>query len=121
MRFPNVVRNSENDLGHSPAWAKSRRRSRGNGGGAFVGFLVTLLALFGALTAVLAIKERSVERGGAVIDGWIAVGVQTVREATGQAPEVAEAAVEKAGNAAEKTGDALQAGAEKAGDELKAQ
>lgn len=117
MRFPEAVRNSD-DAGHSPVWARSKRR-RGPGAGPFIGFLVTLLALFGALTAVMAIKERSIAAGGAVIDAWITVGVQKAREAIGQAPAAGAVAADKAGNAVEKTGDALKAGAAETADELK--
>jgi len=119
MRFPEPVRMADDD-NSSPVWARSKRR-RSRGGAPLVGFLVTLLALFGALTAVLSIKERSVEAGGAVIDGWISAGWNSALLAVGKAPAAAEVAVDKAGNAAEKTGDALQAGAEKTTDELKTQ
>jgi hypothetical protein len=114
MRFPEPVRDSD---GHStPVWARKKRR--GGGAGGFVGLLVTLLALFGVLTAVLGIKERSLAEGGALMDGWIAAGVSAARELAGQAPEAAEAAAEKAGDAAEKTGDALEAGAATTAEEL---
>ncbi len=117
MRFPEPARDSD---GHSsPVWARKKRRGAGAGG--LVGFLVTLLALFGALTAVLGVKEQSLAEGGALMDGWITVGVDAARELAGQAPEAAEAAVDTAGEAAEKTGDALEAGAEKTADELRPQ
>ena len=48
---------------HSPVWARSKRRSGGN---PLVGIIVTLLALFGVLTAVLGIKEQSLAEGGAI-------------------------------------------------------
>lgn len=122
MRFLQPVRMADDAQG--PSWARSRRRRRANAG-PLIGFLVTLLALFGALTAVMAIKERSIGQGGAVIDGWIAQGVALVRESAGQAPAKVEAAAESAGNkagaAADRTGAALKAGAEKTADELKAQ
>jgi hypothetical protein len=101
---------------HNPVWARSRRRSGGN---PLVGILVTLLALFGAATAVLAIKERSIAAGGAVLDGWMAKGWSGVKSLAGQAPEAAETAAGEAGEAAAKTGDALQAGAEKTAQEMK--
>jgi len=104
----------------SPVWARSKRRRSGGGGG-FVGLLVTLLALFGVLTAVLGIKERSLAEGGALMDGWIAAGVDQARKLAGQAPEAAEVAAEKAGEAAGKTGDALEAGAATTAEELKRQ
>ncbi len=122
MQFPEPIRMAEDS--HSPVWARSKRRSSGGGSG-LVGVLVTLLALFGALTAVLGIKERSLAEGGAIVDGWIAAGVAQVKTATGQAvekaPETAQAAADKAGAAAEKTGDALQAGAAETADQLKKQ
>tara|TARA_R110002167_G_scaffold252147_1_gene458451 strand:- start:4928 stop:5194 length:267 start_codon:yes stop_codon:yes gene_type:complete len=84
-----------------------------------VGLLVTLLALFGALTAVLGIKERSLASGGAVVDGWIATGWDAAMGLVGKAPAVADDAATEAGAVAAKAGDALQAGAETAADEMK--
>lgn len=117
MRFPEPVRNSDDHA--SPVWARSKRR--GGGGGGFVGLIVTLLALFGVLTAVLGIKEQSLAEGGALMDGWITAGVNQGRTLIGQAPEAAEAAADKAGDAAEKTGDALEAGAATTAQELQQQ
>ena len=88
MRFSEPVRMAD-DGEHSPVWARTRRRS----GNPLVGIIVTLLALFGVLTAVLGIKEQSLAEGGAIIDGWIAKGVSTVR---GEAPRVADEAVDAA-------------------------
>ena len=113
MRFPEAVRMAD-DGDPGPVWARSKRRS--GGGLPIVGLLVTLLALFGALTAVLGIKEQSVGKGGALIDGWISLGWDTVR---GKAPEMADEAVAGAGEAAGKAGDALQAGAATTAAELK--
>ena len=113
MRFSIPVRQAD-DSDHSPVWARSKHR-RGN---PLVGFLVTLLALFGVLTAVLGIKEKSLAEGGALMDGWIAKGVATVR---GEAPKVADQAGNAAGAVAVKAGDAAQAGAAAASDELKKQ
>lgn len=90
------------DGDHSPVWARTKRR---RGANPLVGVLVTLLALFGVLTAVLGIKERSLAEGGAIMDGWISSAVATVK---GEAPEVADQAA-----------DAAQAGAAAATDELK--
>lgn len=104
MRFPEPVRKAEDAA--SPVWARSKRR-RGGGGGGFVGLIVTLLALFGVLTAVLGVKERSLEEGGALMDGWIAAGMAQGRRLAGQAPEVAEAAADRAGAAARTTGAAV--------------
>lgn len=93
-------------------WARTKRR-RGN---PIIGLLVTLLALFGVLTAALGVKERSLADAGALMDGWIAKGVSTVK---GEAPKVADEAGEAAGAAAAKTGDAAQAGVAAAAEELK--
>ena len=112
MRFSEPVRMAD-DGEHSPVWARTKRR---RGGNPIVGILVTLLAVFGVLTAVLGIKEKSLAEGGAMMDGWIAKGVATVR---GEAPKVADEAADAAGAAAEKAGDAAQAGAAAASEELK--
>ena len=111
MRFSEPVRMAD-DGDHSPVWARSKRR-RGN---PLLGVVVTLLALFGVLTAALGVKEKSLADGGALMDGWISKGVSTVR---GEAPKVADQAGEAAGAAAAKAGDAAQAGAAAASDELK--
>ena len=115
MRFPQPVRMSD-DAGPSPVWARTSKR---RGGVPIVGLLVTLLALFGALTAVLGIKERSVGAGGDMIDGWISTGWNSALGLVGKAPEAAEKAADEAGDAADKTGDALQAGAATTAAELK--
>jgi hypothetical protein len=99
----------------SPVWARSRKRS----GLPIVSLLVTLLALFGALTAVLGIKEQSVAAGGAVVDGWITSGWTAARGLVGKAPAAADDAAAEAGAAAVKAGDALQAGAETTANEMK--
>ncbi len=111
MRFSEPVRIAD-DADHSPVWARSRRR-RGN---PFISLVITLLAVFGVLTAVLGIKEKSLAEGGAMMDGWISAAVETVR---GGAPKVADQAGDAAGKAAVKAGDAAQAGAAAASDELK--
>ena len=122
MHFPEPVRMTDSDTGHSPVWARSkRRRSSGGGGGAFFGFLMFLLALFGAVVIGMSIKERSVAGGGAAIDGWIATGKATVMQAIGKAPAAADVAVETAGDAAAATGDAVQAEAAQTADALKKQ
>ncbi len=111
MRFSQPVRMADDQ--HSPVWARKTRR---RGGNPLIGVVVTLLAVFGVLTAVLGIKERSLAEGGAVMDGWIAHGVATIK---GEAPEVADNAADAAGAVAERAGDAAQAGAQAASDELK--
>ncbi len=113
MRFSEPARMAD-DGEHSPVWARTRRRS----GNPIVGILVTLLALFGVLTAVLGIKEQSLAEGGAMMDGWITKGVSTV---TGEAAGAADEAAEAAGAAAETAGDAAQAGVAAASDEMKKQ
>lgn len=112
MRFSEPVRMAD-DGEHSPVWARSKRRSGSN---PLVGIIVTLLALFGVLTAVLGIKEQSLAEGGAMMDGWITKGFSTVR---GEAPKVADEAVDAAGAVAERAGDAAHAGAAAASDEMK--
>jgi hypothetical protein len=114
MRFSEPVRMADGGE-HSPVWARTKRRS---GGGPLVGIIVTLLALFGVLTAVLGIKEKSLAEGGAVMDGWISTGISTVR---GEAPEVADAAADATATAAATAGDAAAAGAATASDEMKKQ
>lgn len=113
MLFLKPVRQADG-ADHSPVWARSKHR-RGN---PLVGLLVTLLAVFGVLTAALGIKEKSLADGGALMDGWLAKGVATVR---GEAPKVADQAGEAAGAVADKAGDAAQAGAAAASNELKKQ
>lgn len=115
MRFSEPVRMAD-DGDHGPVWSRKSRRSRGN---PIIGLLVTLLALFGALSMVMGIKERSFSAGGAVIDGWVSGAWKGVRELAGQAPDAAEKAADEAGEAAAKTGDALQAGAATAAEEMK--
>ena len=115
MRFPEAVRMAD-DGDHGPVWARRGRRSGGN---PIVGLLVTLLALFGAVTLVMGIKERSLSAGGAVMDGWVSGAWNGVRGLAGQAPEAAEKAADEAGEAAAKTGDALEAGAASAAEEMK--
>ena len=53
------------------------------------------------------------------MDGWVSGAWNGVRGLAGQAPEAAEKAADQAGDAAAKTGDALEAGAEKAAEEMK--
>ena len=114
-RFPEPVRDSD-DGGHSPVWARSSRRRSGN---PIIGLIVTLLALFGALTIALGVKERSLAAGGAVVDGWMQAGWAQAKKLTGQADEVAVEAAKETGEAAGEVGDALKAGADKTAEELK--
>ena len=113
MRISEPVRMADGGE-HSPVWARTKRRS----GNPIVGILVTLLALFGVLTAVLGVKEQSLAEGGAMMDGWITKGVSMVK---GEAPRVADEAAAAAGAAAENAGQAAQAGATAASDEMKKQ
>ena len=116
MRFSEPVHMSDDDAG--PVWARHKRR---RGGPPIIGILVTLLALFGALTAVLSIKERSVAEAGGMIDGWLAEGWSQVRSLTGQADEAAGEAISETAEAAGRAGEALGEGAENAVDELQKQ
>jgi hypothetical protein len=113
MRFSEPVRMADG-ADHSPVWARTKHR-RGN---PVISLLVTLLALFGVLTAALGIKEQSLAEGGAMMDGWIGKGVSVVK---GEAAKGADEAGEAAKGAAEKTGDAAQAGVTAATEELKKQ
>jgi len=54
-----------------PVWAKRKRRRTA---GPLISFIVVLLALFGAVVAGTSLRMGSVEKGGRVVDGWIAVG-----------------------------------------------
>ena len=114
MRFSEPVRMAD-DGEHSPVWARTKRRS---GGTPLVGVLVTLLALFGVLTAVLGIKEKSLAEGGAMMDGWIAQAVATVK---GEASEAGAEAADATGAAAEAATEAAPAGAMAAADAMKKQ
>jgi hypothetical protein len=118
MRFSEIARMAD-DGGSGPVWASKRRR----GGNPVVGFLVGLLALFGAVTLGLSIVDRSVAEAGARMDGWIATGWNTVtgktEEAVDAVPVAADKVADEAGKAAEKTGDALEAGAAKTAEELR--
>ncbi len=107
----------ENNGGARPAW---ERRGRRGGSNPIVGLVVTLLALFGALTTGLSIAEGSVAGAGARIDGWISAAWNTVRGVDVEdAAEAAGEAAEATGEAAEEAGDAVEAGAEAASEELK--
>jgi hypothetical protein len=115
MRFSEMTRTAAGAEG--PIWARKKKRKAS--AAPLISVLVTLLALIGALTLVLSIKERSVQAAGQMMDGWIVTGWTEARKLAGQAPEAADVAADKAGQAASKTGDALEAGASAARDELK--
>ncbi|OGN53042.1 MAG: hypothetical protein A3K57_07625 [Caulobacterales bacterium RIFOXYA1_FULL_67_7] len=115
MRFSDVTRAAAGAEG--PIWARSKKRKAS--AAPLVNLLVTLLALIGALTLVLSIKEGSVQAAGRMMDGWIMTGWTGAQRLAGRAPEAAEVAADKAGQATERTGDALKAGASTARDELK--
>ncbi len=55
------------DQGGAPVWARARK-SRGN---PLVNVITVVLALFGALSLILAGVDHSFSRGGARLDGWI--------------------------------------------------
>jgi hypothetical protein len=115
MRFSDVTRATAGAEG--PIWARSKKRKAS--AAPLVNLLVTLLALIGALTLVLSIKEGSVQAAGRMMDGWIMTGWTGAQRLAGRAPEAAEVAADKAGQATERTGDALKAGASNARDALK--
>lgn len=107
---------SEGDIG--PVWARTGRRKR-RANPPIVGIIVVLLAVFGAVTIGLSIKEKSVAGAGAVLDGWISSGWNSAKGLVGKAPEAAEQAASEAGQAATDAAGAVQAGAEKAAEEVK--
>lgn len=115
MRFNTIHRMADDGAG-GPVWARKQNRSRGGAG--LVGLVVTILALFGAVTIVLGIKEQSLAKGGAMMDGWITTVVDGAKELVGQAPDAADKAARSAAEVAEKTGDAVEAGAGKTVEEL---
>lgn len=108
MQMAEPVRNSGEDSG--PVWARSRRRSRG--GGPLVGFLVSLLAIFGAIVVIASIKEGSIAGGGAFVDHWAGKGVQAVKdlwsEATAGTEEAADAVAEEVQPAVDAAAEAGQ-------------
>ncbi len=54
-----------------PVWAKRRKRSAVH---PLLRAAIVLLALFGAVVIGVSLRLGSVEKGGAVIDHWLAVG-----------------------------------------------
>jgi hypothetical protein len=115
MRFSDMTRAASGAEG--PIWARSKKKKAS--AAPLINVLVTLLALIGVLTLVLSIKERSVQAAGRMMDGWIATGWAGAQKLAGRAPEAVDVAADKAGQAAKKTGDALETGASTARDELK--
>ncbi|MGQ2989438.1 MAG: hypothetical protein ACT6RD_09550 [Brevundimonas sp.] len=109
------------DDGQAPRWARSRRRKRRANASPLIGFLVTLLSLFGVLTGVMAVKEGSIARGGAVIDGWIGTGIVAVRDLADRTPPpvrtVAEGARGMFLTVAHKVADAYRAVTDQGADE----
>jgi hypothetical protein len=120
MRFPQPLRMAD-DGGHGPVWTRAKRRSGGN---PVVGVVIGALALLGAVTGGLAIKERSFAGAGETLDAGLAAVIDFGRGLVGQAgEEAAEAADDTAAAAeaaAEKAAAAASAGADAARDELTA-
>jgi hypothetical protein len=118
MRFLEPVRMADDSGG--PVWTRAKRHK--GGGVPVVGLIVGALALLGAATAGLAIKERSFAGAGATLDGALAAVIDFGRGLVGQAGEEASAAADEtaaaATAAAEKAASAAEAGAEAARDEL---
>lgn len=65
VRFP------ETYVSGVPVWAKRRKRS---GVHPLLNLILILLALFGAVVIGVSLRTGSIEKGGAVIDQWIAIG-----------------------------------------------
>ena len=109
MQMAEPVRMSGEDGG--PVWARSRRRSRG--AGPLVGFLVALLAIFGAVMVVASVKEGSIAGGGAFVDHWTGKGIQAAKdmwaEATAGTEEAADAVAEEVQPAVDAAAEAGEA------------
>jgi hypothetical protein len=71
-----------------PVWARKRRKP----GNPLVGVVLVPLALFGALTAGLAIYGKSFTAAGAQMDGWIATARDRVDEVINPAAKAAPVA-----------------------------
>lgn len=67
VRFP------ETYVSGVPVWARRRKRSNIN---PLLNMLIVILALFGAMVIGVSARMGSVEKGGAVIDQWIALGMK---------------------------------------------
>lgn len=74
VRFP------ETYVSGVPVWAKRRKRSGLN---PLLNTLIVLLALFGGVVIGVSLRTGSVEKGGAVIDQWIALAAAKWNEAAG--------------------------------------
>ncbi len=72
VRFP------ETYVSGVPVWAKRRKKSAVH---PLLSAVVVLLALFGAVVIGVSLRTGSVEKGGAVIDQWIALGQVQVEKA----------------------------------------
>jgi hypothetical protein len=59
-----------------PVWARKRRKP----GNPLVGLVLVPLALLGALTAGLAVREKSFTAAGVKMDAWVALGKARVEE-----------------------------------------
>lgn len=88
MRYLQTARAADGAEG--PIWA--RRKKKKASAAPLINLVVTLLALIGALTLVLSIKERSIEAAGRTADGWIAAGWAGAQRLAGRAPEAEPAA-----------------------------
>ena len=66
VRFP------ESYVSGVPVWARRRKPS---GVHPLLTLMLILLALFGAVVIGVSLRLGSVEKGGAVIDRWVAVGM----------------------------------------------
>lgn len=62
-----------------PVWARKRRKP----GNPLIGLVLVPLALLGAVTAGLAIREKSFAGAGARMDGWVAVAGDHAHKAVG--------------------------------------
>ena len=72
VRFP------ETYVSGVPVWARRRKRSSVP---PLVSLIVILLALVGAVMIGVSLRMGSVEKGGAVVDGWIALAHKTTTAA----------------------------------------
>lgn len=72
VRFP------ETYVSGVPVWAKRRKRSGIN---PLLNTIIVILALFGAMVIGVSARMGSVEKGGAVIDQWMALGMKHLENA----------------------------------------